>query len=90
MTRSFRQLRLWRSPAREGGADIQEEALNLALEVDVAQAMSSRGEDGVDGTVQDLTSGDTHVSLDALESSATCFDSVAGLRKHGNTCRSGR
>lgn len=63
--------------------DIRESALDLALDVGATRVVNAEKEDDVAGAVRDLTHGGAHVSLDALGSSETCFNSVACLRKRG-------
>ena len=63
--------------------DIRSEALDRARAVGAAVVLDSTSVDDVAGAVRDITGGGAHVSLDALGSLGTCFDSVACLRKRG-------
>ena len=69
--------------AKVVAVDIRESALDLALEVGATQVVNAEEEDDVVRAVRDLTRGGAHLSLDALGSSETCFNSVACLRKRG-------
>jgi len=65
------------------GVDIHEETLKLARELGaMATINASRNPDIVE-EVRALTHGGAHVSIDALGSASTCFNSVANLRKRG-------
>jgi len=69
--------------ARVVAIDISDEALQLAEHVGAEVTINAASVEDVAGLVKDCTSGGAHVSLDALGSAETCFNSVAGLRKHG-------
>jgi len=63
--------------------DINNETLAFAEELGaVATINASKNEDIVE-QIKTITKGGVHVSLDALGSSETCFNSVANLRKRG-------
>ncbi len=63
--------------------DIHEDTLELARELGaVATVNASRSTDVVE-QIKTLTHGGAHVSLDALGSQTTCFNSIANLRKRG-------
>lgn len=63
--------------------DIDDEKLNFAVSVGAdARVNASRVEDVVEH-VADITQGGAHVSIDALGSPVTCFNSIANLRKRG-------
>ncbi|MGB5820679.1 MAG: zinc-dependent alcohol dehydrogenase family protein [Saonia sp.] len=63
--------------------DINEETLAFAKELGaVATVNASRNPDVVQ-QVKELTQGGAHVSVDALGSTTTCFNSIANLRKRG-------
>ncbi len=65
------------------GVDIKEEALRFAEKMGaVATVNAARSADVVE-EVRQLTRGGAHVSIDALGSQATCFNSIANLRKRG-------
>lgn len=63
--------------------DVQDEALGLARTLGAAQALNARETPHVPAAIQDLTGGGAHLSLDALGSRVTCFNSMACLRKRG-------
>ena len=74
--------------ARASGAevvaiDIRERALALAREVGASETVDAGQVRDVPEAVRDLTHGGAHVSLDAVGSAETCFNSVACLRKRG-------
>jgi len=62
--------------------DISEEKLDYARRVGACAAVNSRQKDTVQ-EVRDITHGGAHVSMDALGSPETCFNSIANLRKRG-------
>lgn len=63
--------------------DISDEKLDLALSLGAAAAINARVVQDVVESVRDLTHGGAHVSIDALGSPTTCFNSIANLRKRG-------
>lgn len=63
--------------------DISDEKLELARQTGAAAVVNAARVKDVVGAVKDLTGGGAHVSLDALGSFSTCFNSVANLRKRG-------
>ncbi|MFN3168411.1 MAG: zinc-dependent alcohol dehydrogenase family protein [Phycisphaeraceae bacterium] len=63
--------------------DIDEDKLAFAKSLGAAATINANRVDSVIEAVMQLTSGGVHVSLDALGSPATCFNSVACLRKRG-------
>jgi alcohol dehydrogenase len=69
--------------ARVVAVDIADRALALAEEIGADDTINARRTDDVVAAVRETTGGGAHVSLDALGSSATCFNSVANLRKRG-------
>lgn len=69
--------------ARVIAIDINEKALNLAGELGADILISSASSKDVVGEIRELTKGGAHVSLDALGSKETCFNSIANLRKSG-------
>lgn len=62
--------------------DISDEKLSFARSLGAQASINAANEDVVEA-VRALTGGGAHVSIDALGSSATCFNSVANLRKRG-------
>lgn len=69
--------------ARVVAIDITEEKLDLARSLGAAAAVNATTQGNVVEAVRDLTGGGVHVSIDALGSAATCFNSIANLRKRG-------
>ena len=65
------------------GVDISSEKLALARELGAAATINGREIDDVPQAVRELSGGGVHVSLDALGSQETCFNSIANLRKRG-------
>ena len=63
--------------------DIHDETLEFAKELGAAVTINARTSADVVEEVRDLTKGGAHVSLDALGSATTCFNSIANLRKRG-------
>ena len=63
--------------------DIFEEKLELARSLGAAEIINAGRTDSVVEAVKDITDGGAHVSIDALGSPDTCFNSVANLRKRG-------
>jgi len=63
--------------------DIRDEALALAAELGAIATVNASASADVAEEVRSLTDGGAHVSLDALGSQATCFNSIANLRKRG-------
>ena len=68
--------------AQAVGIDIADDKLALAASLGAAAVVDARTADVVEA-VRDLTGGGAHVSIDALGSPATCYNSVACLRKRG-------
>jgi alcohol dehydrogenase len=63
--------------------DIGEDKLQLASQLGANAVVNASEVSDVVGAVRDLTGGGAHVSLDALGSPTTCFNSIANLRKRG-------
>ena len=63
--------------------DIREESLQLAKDLGAMATVNASSAHDVVGEVQALTKGGAHISLDALGSQETCFNSIANLRKRG-------
>ncbi len=63
--------------------DIREEKLDLARFVGAAATVNAEKVENAPGAVVEMTGGGAHVSIDALGSAKTCFDSVSSLRKRG-------
>jgi len=65
------------------GIDINAEKLAFARSIGAAATLNAREVGDVPAAVIELTRGGAHVSIDALGSPATCFNSVSCLRKRG-------
>jgi alcohol dehydrogenase len=63
--------------------DIAGEKLEFARSIGAAATVNAREVADVVEAVRDLTQGGAHLSIDALGSPQTCFNSVANLRKRG-------
>jgi alcohol dehydrogenase len=63
--------------------DIAEEKLALARDLGAVATLNATEVADVAMAVRELTGGGAHLSLDALGSAATCFSSVACLRRRG-------
>lgn len=63
--------------------DISDEKLDFARSIGAAATINSTKIKDVVGEVKEISAGGAHLSLDALGSPATCFNSIACLRKRG-------
>jgi alcohol dehydrogenase len=63
--------------------DINDSALDIAKEFGAFAAINASRENNLVEHVKSITHGGAHVSVDALGSATTCFNSVANLRKRG-------
>ncbi len=63
--------------------DIADDKLDLARAVGAAAVIDATQTADVVANVIDVTGGGAHVSIDALGSPVTCFNSIANLRKRG-------
>jgi len=63
--------------------DIGARQLELARELGAVATVDARQTDNVAEAVMDISRGGAHVSIDALGSQQTCFNSIANLRKRG-------
>ena len=63
--------------------DIADDKLDLARSVGAIATVNATGSKDVVEAVQSITRGGAHVSIDALGSPTTCYNSVANLRKRG-------
>jgi alcohol dehydrogenase len=63
--------------------DIAADKLDFARSLGATLTVNSRETADVVAAVRDLTGGGAHVSIDALGSPQTCFNSIANLRKRG-------
>ena len=63
--------------------DIDDEKLDFAKSIGATATVNATKTEDVVQNIIDLTEGGAHVSVDALGSSVTCFNSIANLRKCG-------
>ncbi|NQU67728.1 MAG: zinc-dependent alcohol dehydrogenase family protein [Candidatus Marinimicrobia bacterium] len=63
--------------------DINEEKLAFARSIGAAVTVNATNTKDVVENIKDITEGGAHVSIDALGSRDTCFNSIASLRKRG-------
>jgi len=63
--------------------DIADDKLAFARSVGAAAVVNAREAEDVVECVREITHGGAHVSIDALGSPVTCFNSIANLRKRG-------
>ncbi len=63
--------------------DIDEDTLQLAKEMGAIATINASQNKEVVEEVKSLSNGGAHVSIDALGSQITCFNSIANLRKRG-------
>jgi alcohol dehydrogenase len=64
------------------GVDINPKSLKLAKSLGALYTINPKFDNPVE-SIRDITNGGTHVSIDALGSSETCYNSVMSLRKRG-------
>lgn len=69
--------------ARVVAVDIAQDKLDLARSVGADATLDAHEHTDIPGVIRDLTSGGANVSIDALGSPQTCFNSVACLAKRG-------
>jgi alcohol dehydrogenase len=63
--------------------DISAEKLAFAREIGAVATINGREVHDVAGAVEEITKGGAHVSIDALGSPVTCFNSIKNLRRRG-------
>lgn len=63
--------------------DINEETLKFAKELGAVETINATNHANIVEEIKELTKGGAHVSMDALGSATTCFNSISGLRKRG-------
>jgi len=63
--------------------DIDDAKLDFARSIGAAVTINSKKVENVVAAVREATGGGAHVSVDALGSPTTCFNSIANLRKRG-------
>jgi alcohol dehydrogenase len=69
--------------ARVVAVDIDEEALQLAEKIGAVATVKADRTVSVVDEIRELTGGGAHLSIDALGSLETCYNSIANLRKRG-------
>lgn len=69
--------------ARVIGVDVHEARLAAAIELGADSVLNAAKTKDIVAAIQELTSGGATVSLDALGSRTTCYNSIACLRKRG-------
>lgn len=69
--------------AKVVAVDVTEPKLKLATEMGAEAAINAREVASVVEAVREITGGGAHLSIDALGSRETCFNSIAGLRRRG-------
>jgi alcohol dehydrogenase len=63
--------------------DIGKRQLDMAGEIGAVAMIDASQTDNVVEAIREITGGGVHVSIDALGSQQTCFNSIANLRKRG-------
>ncbi len=63
--------------------DLTDEKLAFARQMGAVATVNARDAADVVGAVREITRGGAHVSVDALGHPATCFNSIANLRRRG-------
>ena len=63
--------------------DIDDARLELAGHIGAAACINAKASNEIAAKIRELSNGGAHVSIDALGSPVTCFNSIAGLRKRG-------
>lgn len=63
--------------------DISDEKLDFAKKIGAIATVNAATSPDVVGQIRDISDGGAHVSIDALGSATTCFNSIANLRKRG-------
>lgn len=69
--------------ARVVAIDISEPALRMARKTGAEHCILASPEMNVSAAVRELSGGGAHVSMDALGSKVTCYNSIESLRKRG-------
>lgn len=63
--------------------DVDDQTLQLARSLGAAHVINASDQSDIVEAVRAVTDGGVHVSIDALGSQTTCFNSIANLRKRG-------
>ncbi|MGI9545104.1 MAG: zinc-dependent alcohol dehydrogenase family protein, partial [Cyclobacteriaceae bacterium] len=69
--------------------DIDVDKLNFAISLGASAVVDASGSAHVVEAVKELSRGGVHVSVDALGSKTTCFNSISNLRKRGKHIQGG-
>ena len=69
--------------ARVIAVDIDDARLELARNIGAAACINASASNDTAANIRELSNGGAHVSIDALGSPVTCYNSIAGLRKRG-------
>ena len=69
--------------AKVVGIDIDDKKLDLARSIGACATVNAAKTEQVVEQIMDITHGGVHISIDALGSQVTCFNSVANLKKRG-------
>ncbi len=69
--------------------DLDERKLALAREIGAVAAINAKDAPDLVAAIREITSGGAHVSMDALGSPITCFNSIACLRRRGRHVQAG-
>lgn len=69
--------------------DLSDEKLAFAKSLGAVATINSRQIQDVVAAIRDITKGGAHVSMDALGSPGTCFNSIACLRRRGRHVQAG-
>ena len=69
--------------AKAVAIDITDEKLDFACSIGAVASVNAAEVKDVVESVREITKGGAHVSIDALGSPRTCFNSIANLRKRG-------
>jgi alcohol dehydrogenase len=69
--------------ARVIAVDIADSKLEFAKSIGAQAVINASRVDDVAEAIREISGGGAHVSIDALGSPETCFNSIAGLRKRG-------
>jgi len=63
--------------------DINDDTLKFAKELGAITTINANNHPNIIEEIKSITNGGAHVSMDALGSATTCFNSISGLRKRG-------
>ncbi len=63
--------------------DINEDTLQLAKSIGATYVLNGNTDQDLIASIKKISDGGVHVSVDALGSQATCFNSISNLRKRG-------